>query len=479
MNKKLNQLIIVFFTFLLAIFLLNSLIKGIKINKSDITNMNILNYIPRDYELTILTNSTDDNIKRFIKENISAEKRDELNIIKDSIISYLGFNLTEKIENIYDNEFALTFFRNELNKIDILLIFKLKENKDINNIINIEELNKSDKIIELKRPGKLNYISHIFQTKDNYIIASSNKKLIDSALQSDNTIENFSRNLIPDDVNLKEIKLLSISKYINSEDNSNKIPPQVNKLVSIINFEDNKIKLRSFSPNINKINPKVFNNRIDDVKDIIFTNKYSQYKQNINFLYNDINQKDFIEEISQGVNDNLLFITNNNNWVLCFENKLSNNSSTHQFNFLKKFKKEDIYIKDVNYSIYTNDRLKIKDNNIIYEKENPIFSFKNEFYTYISNNFDALLTITEKTDISDQYFNYNNDIKPYKYILNDIFFIKSINNKQLSKYYKSLRNLQYLVYTELFTLKDININISNIIPERCEKIYLESNLEIL
>ena len=479
MNNKLKKLIIIFFTFIFVILLLNIFVKGIEKNNSDITNMNITNYIPSNYKFTILCNSTSNNIRRYIIKNISEQKRVELNMIKDSIISYLGFNLQEKIENIYDNEFALTFFEDKYKDIDILLIFKLKENKDINNIINTgEALNESDQIIELKRPGKLNYISHIYQTEDNYIIASSNKKLIDSSLKSSNNKILF-RNLIPDDINLKEIKLLSISKYINLKNDSN-IEQQIeNELITIINSEDNIIKLRSFSPYINKSNTKIFNNQIDNVKDIIFTNKNSNYKYNTNFLYSDINQKEFIEEISQELNEELLFITNNNNWVLCFKNPLPNKISIDQFGSLKKYKKEEQYINNINYSIYTNERLKIKDNNIIYERKNPIFSLEDEMNTYISNNFNTLLSITDKDTLSDQYLNNNNEIQSYKYILNDIFFIKCINSDQLIKYYKSLKNLKSFMNKELFSLENININISHIIPERQETIYLESNLKIL
>ena len=478
MNNKVKNLIIVFLTFLFAIFLLNILIKEIETNKSDITNMNILNYIPSNYEITILSNATSNNIKNYINENILEQKKDELNMIKDSLISYLGFNLQEKIKDIYDNEFAITFFENKLNKKDILLIFKLKKNKDINDIINIKELNKSDQIIELKRNGKLNYIRYIFLTKDNYIIASSNKDLINSSLQANKGNEILSKNSIPDDLNLKGIKLLSISNYINLKNNPNSEAQTFNKLITIIDSEDNKIKLRSFSPNINKINTKIINNKIDNIKDIIFTNRFPRHKENINSLFNDINHKDFIEEVFKEVNDELLLITNNNNnWVLCFKSKLPKKISIDQLNSLKKFKKEDLYINDINYSIYINDRLEIKDNSIIYEKDNPIFILKNEENTFISNNFDTLLYINEKANLIDQYF--NNDIKTYKYILNDIFFIRYIDNTQLVESYKFLKNLQYFINTELFSLEDIRINISLIIPEQDEKVYIESNLKIL
>ena len=480
MNNKLKNLILIILTFLFVILLLNIFNKRIEKNNSDITNMQILNYVPSNYDLTILSNSTNNNINRYLNKNISEKKRDEINVIKKSIISYLGFNLQEKIDNIYDNEFALTFFVDKTNKIDILLIFKLKENKDINNIINIdEELNKSDQIIELKRPGKLNYISHIFRTKDNYIIASSKKKLIDSSLQSNNSKDILSRNLIPNNVNLNDIKLLSISKYINPKNNSNSQTQTINKLITIVNSEDKKIKIRSFSANTNEINTKILNNQIDNVKDIIFTNKYSTHWQNINFLYNEINQKDFIESISQELNEQLLFITNNNDWVLCFKNKIPYKILIDQFDSLSKYKREDLNIENIHYSIYTNDSLKIKDNNVIYEKGNPIFSLKDEENTYISNNFDDLLNIAEKTSLADQYLQTNNEIESYKYIINDTYFIKNINKKQLIKYYKSLKNLQYFINTELFTFEDTYINIKQTIPDLVEKVYLESTIKIL
>ena len=480
MNNKLKNLILIILTFLFVILLLNIFNKRIEKNNSDITNMQILNYVPSNYDLTILSNSTNNNINRYLNKNISEKKRDEINVIKNSIISYLGFNLQEKIDNIYDNEFALTFFVDKTNKIDILLIFKLKENKDINNIINIgEELNKSDQIIELKRPGKLNYISHIFRTKDNYIIASSKKKLIDSSLQSNNSKDILSRNLIPNNVNLNDIKLLSISKYSNPKNNSNSQTQTINKLITIVNSEDKKIKIRSFSANTNEINTKILNNQIDNVKDIISTNKYSTHRQNINFLYNEINQKDFIESISQELNEQLLFITNNNDWVLCFKNKIPYKILIDQFDSLSKYKREDLNIENIHYSIYTNDSLKIKDNNVIYEKENPIFSLKDEENTYISNNFDDLLNIAEKTSLADQYLQTNNEIESYKYIINDTYFIKNINKKQLIKYYKSLKNLRYFINTELFTFEDTYINIKQTIPDLVEKVYLESTIKIL
>ena len=481
MNYKLKKIIIIFLTFLFAIFLLNNFIKESNTNKLDITKLSILNYIPNNYEFTIISKSTNDDIKQYINETFTEKKRDELNIIKDGIISYLGFDLREKIKDIYDNELALTFFRNESDKNDILLIFKIKKNKDINQIINMgKELNTSDQIIEIKRYGKLNYISHVYRTKDNYIIASSNKKLIDSSLKSKDTINKMlSKNLIPDEINVKEIKLLSISKNPYLNNNSNLKPTITDKIITIINIENNKIKLRAFSKNVNNINNIISNNQLDNIKDIIITNNNSRYQKDIKFLYNDSNQKKLIDEILNTINNKILIITNNNNWVLYFKNKLTNEILIDQLNFLKNYKKEDWFINNINYSIYINDRLKIIDNKIIYNEEKSIFSLRDEANTYVSNNFDTLQNISKNSSLYDKYLYINSQSKQYKYILDDTFFIKNIDNEQLVKIFNSIKNIQYFLNTELFSMEDIKVNIRHVIPERHETFYLESNLKIL
>ena len=61
MNNKLKNLILIILTFLFVILLLNIFNKRIEKNNSDITNMQILNYVPSNYDLTILSNSTNNN----------------------------------------------------------------------------------------------------------------------------------------------------------------------------------------------------------------------------------------------------------------------------------------------------------------------------------------------------------------------------------------------------------------------------------
>ena len=76
--NNLKKLIIIVLTLLFVILLLNIFTKGNEKNNSDITNMDILNYIPSNYDLTILSNSTNKNIKRYLNKYISEKERDEL-----------------------------------------------------------------------------------------------------------------------------------------------------------------------------------------------------------------------------------------------------------------------------------------------------------------------------------------------------------------------------------------------------------------
>ena len=71
------------------------------------------------------------------------------------------------------------------------------------------EIDQNDKIIEIKRENKLSYLKFIYQTKDDYIIASSNKKLIESSIYPN-----------PD---LQEIYANDIKKYIADFRNQNNI----------------------------------------------------------------------------------------------------------------------------------------------------------------------------------------------------------------------------------------------------------------
>ena len=160
-----------------------------KVSQNDISELKILKYLPKDNKTFFISNTKSSKITNAIRTNFETTNQDELVLVKNSILAYLGVDLgTNKLEDIYNNELAITTHDNKEKEIDdILIIFKIKENKDIDDILNLpNKIDEPDKLIKIFRENKLNYLKYIYRTNDNYIITSSNKNLINDALQSIN-----------------------------------------------------------------------------------------------------------------------------------------------------------------------------------------------------------------------------------------------------------------------------------------------------
>ena len=71
-----------------------------------------------------------------------------------------------------------------------MIVFKIKPEKTIDDLLNLpNKIDHIDEIISINRENKLNFINFIFRTKDNYIIASSDKKLIKNSINSSNNFK--------------------------------------------------------------------------------------------------------------------------------------------------------------------------------------------------------------------------------------------------------------------------------------------------
>ena len=170
-----------------------------KVSQNDISELKILKYLPKDNKTFFLSNTKSSKITNAIRTNFETTNQDELVLVKNSILAYLGVDLgTNKLEDIYNNELTITTYDNKEKEIDdILIIFKIKENKNIDDILNLpNKIDEPDKLIKIFRENKLNYLKYIYRTNDNYIITSSNKTLILDALQSINIDKNIEKKYI-------------------------------------------------------------------------------------------------------------------------------------------------------------------------------------------------------------------------------------------------------------------------------------------
>ena len=159
-----------------------------KQQRTNIEQLNILIYIPENNKLLFISNLDSFNIIKNKKDK-NPKNQDQFVLLKDSILSYLGIDLgSNKLEDIYNNELIISSFENN-NKLkdDILIVFKIKPGKTIDDLLNLpNKIDQIDEIISINRENKLNFINFIYRTLDNYIIASSDKKLIKNSINSSN-----------------------------------------------------------------------------------------------------------------------------------------------------------------------------------------------------------------------------------------------------------------------------------------------------
>ncbi len=156
---------------------------------TNIEQLNILKYIPENNKLLFISNLDSFNIFNNIEKDKNPKNQGNFVLIKDSILDYLGIDLgNNKLEDIYNNELIISTFENDKKiKDDILLVFKIKPEKTIDDILNLpDKIDHIDEIISISRENKINYLNFIYRTEDNYIIASSDKKLIRNSINSSN-----------------------------------------------------------------------------------------------------------------------------------------------------------------------------------------------------------------------------------------------------------------------------------------------------
>ena len=457
-----------------------------KVSRDDISELKILKYLPKDNKTFFISNTKSSKITKFIRKNFETKNQDELVLIKNSILAYLGIDLgTNKLEDIYNNELAVTTYDNKGKDIDdVLIIFKIKEKKDINDILNLaNNIDEPDKLFKIYRENKLNYLKYIYKTNDNYIITSSNKTLILDALQS----INIDKNIEKKNINFKEVlnnfkneqNIFLTNNFKTYELLNNKNYPlkKEDYLVTLFNFKDKDILLKSYLVN-NKSSNFVSYKTLDKVN-LLDKQNYQIYIYNnlldCNKYLDDIDinnfEKDFIREINNKLKQNILFLSSDNNWLLIHD---KNNFSLESIKLLEDFNKNSLENNNNIYTIYSKDILKKEENIIKQSTYKKIFSVQTDNLNFISN------TLVNEADIdliSNEFFSLRED-NHAKYFLN-----KKINLK--NPYYIQPENFSYLENINYFFKNVINLSIIEFkaiikqsIPETAPIYYSEINLKI-
>ena len=459
-----------------------------KVSQNDISELKILKYLPKDNKTFFISNTKISEITNAIRTNFETTNQDELVLVKNSILAYLGVDLgTNKLEDIYNNELAITSHDNKEKDIDdILIIFKIKENKDIDDILNLpNKIDEPDKLIKIFRENKLNYLKYIYRTNDNYIITSSNKKLIIDSLQSINIDKNIEKKYISFNEVLNYFKnehnIFLTNNFKTNEllNNKNYSLKEDDYLVTLFDFKDKEIIYKSYLINNNKSTDILSHKNMDTVNILdkknyqlsIYNNLLDSNKYLDNIEINSF-EKGIIKELNNKLKDNILFLSYDNNWLVIYD---KNYLPIENIKLLEDFNTNSLENNNNNiYTIYSKDEL-IKEENIIKQSNyKKIFLVETDNLNFISN---TLINEADIDLISNEFFSLRGDSHA-KYFLN-----KKLNLR--NPYSIQTKNFSYLENINYFFKNIINLSITEFkaiikqsIPETAPFYYAETNLKI-
>ncbi len=459
-------------------------------NKEQSTNieqLNILKYIPKNNKLLFISNLDSFHIINNDEKDKNSTNQDDFILIKDSILDYLGIDLgNNKLEDIYNNELIISFFENNKKlKDDILIIFKIKPEITIDDLLNLpNKIDQIDEIIAINRENKINYLNYIYRTEDNYIIASSDKKLIKNSIKSGNNFKEKKFQYEEELFGLKNEKnILFTNKFWESIFFEKEIFTENKEDVIATTFDlKNKyLILKSYFLNNKKnIDILTYNQLInqentnEDNPEISIFSDTKNFEKYLKPLINDF-ELNFFEEFNQNDNQNILILNSNKDWLITFEKNNEDQFDLSAFKKLKDFNKYTLKQNEDIYSIYSKDILEEKDDVIKQLTYENIYSIESGGLQIISNH---LIDGKKLEKISKKFFNLksNKDKSAFLYSKVDI---KNGNSNKI-EYFSNLQDLNFLIKKILKISNEESLEIiSQSIPEKNPILYKETILKIL
>ena len=454
-------------TVLLCIFIFTFYISEAKsnnLNNSEIKSNKISTFIPDNNELLFYSNYKNNQINKFIKQKFSNKDIKKINMIKNGLISYFGFDIKDNLNDLFDGEFVLSTFKKINKKREVLIILKTKNEIDLNKILNIKDNNYNvNELIEISRPKTLNLITHIIQTNDNFIICASNKDLIDESLRAINNNkvtktreEKFK--YYQTILNNKKLFLFTNKQFY---DWVNIRPFNFKNINYLTQFylENNKLVLNSFSLNNND---KFLNNNNLNIQEkdgiILFANDINIYKDFLNSAVKNQFYKELFKDISQIIKEKIFIKIKSNNWVIGFKRPI-NNFSIDQLTSLNDFHQDKFKNNNYTYTIYSKNNLKFLDQKIIYNSERPIFVYESNNFTFLSNDLSELLNASDPL-ILDNIL----QAKTSEFILDDNLIIRDFNNRIYDDFLNIFDSLNY------FTADGLSLSLDTLESKTIQKI---------
>ncbi len=453
---------------------------------TNIEQLNILKYIPENNKLLFISNFDNFNIVKNNEKGKNPTNQDNFFLIKDSILDYLGIDLgNNKLEDIYNNELIIsTFENNKKLKDDILIVFKIKPEKTIEDLLNLpNKIDQIDEIISINRDNKINFLNFIYRTEDNYIIASSDKELIKNSINYSNDFGEKKFQYEGELFRLKNQKNILLTKkfgesiFFDKEIFTNRNEDIV---ATIFDLKNKHLILKSYLLN-NEKNIDIFaydkfinkeNTNKDNPQVSIFT-EISNFEKYLKPFINNF-ELSFFEDFNQNTNQNILILNSRKDWLFTFEKNTDNQFDLSALKKLKDFNKYTLKQNEDIYSIYSKDILEEKNDAIKQLTFENIYSIESRGLQFISN---FLIDSKKLETISKKFFNLKSykDKSTFLYTKVDI---KDENSNKI-RYLPDLEDLNFLIRNILKISNEEYLEIlSQSIPEKNPILYTETSFKI-
>jgi len=366
-----------------------------------------------------------------------------------------------------------------------LIVFKIKPEKTIDDLLNLSnKIDQIDEIISINRENKINFLNYIYQTKDNYIIASSDKQLIKNSIISS---KNFKKKKFQYEGELaglnNEKNILFTNKFLESKFFNKEIFTDNNEdnIATTFDFKNKQLILKSYLLN-NKKNIDILtyeklmnkeNSNEDNPENLIFCDT-KNFDKHLNPLINDF-QLSFFEEFNKNVNQDILILNSKKDWLIAFEKNTEDQFDLSALKKLKDFNKYTLKQKEDIYSIYSKEILEEKDNVIKQLTFENIYSIESGGLQFISN---YLIDGKKLETISKKFFRLksNKDQSAFLYAKVDT---KDENSNKI-EYLSDFEDLNFHIRNILKMSNEESLEIiSQSIPEKNPILYIEKSLKIL
>ncbi len=452
----------------------------------NIEQLNILKYIPENNKLLFISNLDSFRIDNNDEKDENLPNQDNFVLLKDSILEYLGIDLgNNKLQDIYNNELIIsTFENNKKLKDDILIVFKIKPEKTIDDLLNLpNKIDQINEIISINRENKINFLNFIYRTDDNYIIASSDKKLIKNSINYSNDFKEKKFQYEGELLGLKNQKNVLFTKkfgesiFFDKEIFTNKNEDIV---ATTFNLKNKHLILKSYllnhKKNIDILAYDKYINKENRNKDNSQVSIFTEIKNFEKYLKPFINnfELSFFEDFNQNKNQNILILNSKKDWLFTFEKNTENQFDLSALKKLKDFNKYTLKKNEDIYSIYSKDILEEKNDAIKQLTFENIYSIESGGLQFISN---FLIDSKKLETISKKFFN----LKSYKDKSTLLFAkvdIKEENSNNI-RYLPDLEDLNFLIRNILkISNEDYLEIISQSIPEKNPILYAETNLKM-